>query len=171
MTRRGGKLGRCDCAPHRAPGWGVGPSVWRDDCARMARRRSRNNLTGGEAGIRTLDTGVSPYNGLANRRLQPLGHLTAARNLSIRQALSYGTTAKGQIVPEIVPAGSQNQPSDDGDRAVQSVDPNAAVFLPTTIPATDWRARISSHVSATTFLVGRGSTTGSVRGSGARTGR
>jgi hypothetical protein len=32
--------------------------------------------TGGEAGIRTLGTGLSPYNGLANRRLQPLGHLT-----------------------------------------------------------------------------------------------
>ena len=32
---------------------------------------------GGEAGIRTLGTGFSPYNGLANRRLQPLGHLTA----------------------------------------------------------------------------------------------
>ncbi len=30
----------------------------------------------GEGGIRTLDTGVSPYNGLANRRLQPLGHLS-----------------------------------------------------------------------------------------------
>ena len=34
--------------------------------------------TGGEGGIRTLGTGVSPYNGLANRRLQPLGHLSAA---------------------------------------------------------------------------------------------
>ena len=32
---------------------------------------------GGEAGIRTLGRGLSPYNGLANRRLQPLGHLTA----------------------------------------------------------------------------------------------
>jgi hypothetical protein len=32
--------------------------------------------SGGERGIRTLDTGVSPYNGLANRRLQPLGHLS-----------------------------------------------------------------------------------------------
>src|SRR5438045_372762 len=31
----------------------------------------------GEGGIRTLDTGVSPYNGLANRRLQPLGHLSS----------------------------------------------------------------------------------------------
>ena len=34
--------------------------------------------TGGERGIRTLDTGVSPYNGLANRRLQPLGHLSSS---------------------------------------------------------------------------------------------
>jgi hypothetical protein len=34
------------------------------------------SLTGGEGGIRTPDRGVSPYNGLANRRLQPLGHLS-----------------------------------------------------------------------------------------------
>ena len=34
-------------------------------------------LTGGEAGIRTLGTGFSPYNGLANRRFRPLSHLTA----------------------------------------------------------------------------------------------
>jgi hypothetical protein len=31
---------------------------------------------GGEAGIRTLGTGVSPYNGLANRRIRPLCHLS-----------------------------------------------------------------------------------------------
>ena len=33
-------------------------------------------LRGGEAGIRTLGTGVSPYNGLANRRIRPLCHLS-----------------------------------------------------------------------------------------------
>src|SRR5207302_11049595 len=33
----------------------------------------------GERGIRTLDTGLTPYNGLANRRLQPLGHLSNVR--------------------------------------------------------------------------------------------
>src|SRR6266496_945607 len=38
---------------------------------------------GGEAGIRTLGTGFSPYNGLANRRLQPLGHLTVMIFLTI----------------------------------------------------------------------------------------
>ena len=43
-------------------------------------------FVGGEAGIRTLDTAFGPYNGLANRRLQPLGHLTATRTPSIRQA-------------------------------------------------------------------------------------
>src|SRR6266487_6238568 len=36
-------------------------------------------LSYGEGGIRTPDRGISPYNGLANRRLQPLGHLSTAR--------------------------------------------------------------------------------------------
>lgn len=30
----------------------------------------------GEGGIRTLDTGINPYNGLANRRFRPLSHLS-----------------------------------------------------------------------------------------------
>ena len=33
-------------------------------------------LSGGERGIRTLDRTLRSYNGLANRRLQPLGHLS-----------------------------------------------------------------------------------------------
>src|SRR5882762_778737 len=33
---------------------------------------------GGEGGIRTPGRGFSPYNGLANRRIQPLCHLSAA---------------------------------------------------------------------------------------------
>ncbi len=32
---------------------------------------------GGEGGIRTPGRGFSPYNGLANRRIQPLCHLSA----------------------------------------------------------------------------------------------
>src|SRR5437764_5487663 len=32
------------------------------------------NRRGGAGGIRTLDRALQPYNGLANRRLQPLGH-------------------------------------------------------------------------------------------------
>ena len=34
-------------------------------------------LDGGAGGIRTLDRALQPYNGLANRRLQPLGHVSA----------------------------------------------------------------------------------------------
>src|SRR5215468_12325053 len=35
--------------------------------------------SGGEGGIRTPGTGFSQYNGLANRRIQPLCHLSAAK--------------------------------------------------------------------------------------------
>ena len=47
------------------------------DILETGRVSEKNNLTGGEAGIRTLGRAFGPYNGLANRRLQPLGHLTA----------------------------------------------------------------------------------------------
>ena len=41
------------------------------------------SVTGGEGGIRTLGTGVSPYNGLANRRIRPLCHLSATICISL----------------------------------------------------------------------------------------
>ena len=37
---------------------------------------SRFSAAGGDGGIRTLDRALQPYNGLANRRLQPLGHVS-----------------------------------------------------------------------------------------------
>src|SRR5207249_2538104 len=40
------------------------------------RRAQTDELSGGERGIRTLDTGLSPYNALAGRPLRPLGHLS-----------------------------------------------------------------------------------------------
>jgi hypothetical protein len=43
--------------------------------------------TGGDGGIRTLDRALQPYNGLANRRLQPLGHISA--HLSKAQWATY----------------------------------------------------------------------------------
>ena len=42
----------------------------------LNKSKVRNWTSGGEGGIRTLDTSIHPYNGLANRRLQPLGHLS-----------------------------------------------------------------------------------------------
>ncbi len=45
---------------------------------------------GGDGGIRTLDRALQPYNGLANRRLQPLGHISGchayARRVGTSQA-------------------------------------------------------------------------------------
>ena len=50
------------------------------------------NKSGGEGGIRTLGTGVSPYNGLANRRIRPLCHLSGVRSFSLprQEKWSYG---------------------------------------------------------------------------------
>src|SRR5246127_3611633 len=39
---------------------------------------------GGDGGIRTLDRALQPYNGLANRRLQPLGHVSGCRRYARR---------------------------------------------------------------------------------------
>ena len=39
-------------------------------------RFTGENSSGGEGGIRTPGTSFGSYNGLANRRLQPLGHLS-----------------------------------------------------------------------------------------------
>jgi hypothetical protein len=41
-------------------------------------RAGQSNF-GGAGGIRTLDRALQPYNGLANRRLQPLGHSSIRR--------------------------------------------------------------------------------------------
>jgi hypothetical protein len=43
----------------------------------------RKSIDGGEGGIRTLGTGVSPYNGLANRRIRPLCHLSATGEFQV----------------------------------------------------------------------------------------
>ncbi len=50
---------------------------------------------GGVGGIRTLGTALNPYNGLANRRLQPLGHhsnITKSSHQSIRKCSRLART-------------------------------------------------------------------------------
>jgi hypothetical protein len=56
--------------------------------ARPSAVTDRKRGNGGEEGIRTLGTAFRPYNGLANRRLQPLGHLTADVQVYEIQALT-----------------------------------------------------------------------------------
>src|SRR5215831_10589002 len=60
----------------------------------MFERSERLAKVGGEAGIRTLGRAFRPYNGLANRLLQPLGHLTALVQVYRTQALTrtFSTT-------------------------------------------------------------------------------
>src|SRR5437667_4406438 len=68
-------------------------------------------LSYGEGGIRTPDRGISPYNGLANRRLQPLGHLSkllVSSKLTATSAGGYsqfGVSQKRPYVPQKRPSG------------------------------------------------------------------
>ena len=54
--------------------------------------RCSNGKGGGDGGIRTLDRALQPYNGLANRRLQPLGHVSNKADMP-----DAGATRKRQI--------------------------------------------------------------------------
>ena len=64
----------------------------------MASKYKKNMDSGGEGGIRTPDRAVKPYNGLANRRLQPLGHLSAFAGNS----LSLVPTISAGLLPDFV---------------------------------------------------------------------
>ncbi len=48
-------------------------------------------IQNGEGGIRTHGTGMTPYNGLANRRFQPLSHLS---KMFLRPIVFANTQAK-----------------------------------------------------------------------------
>jgi hypothetical protein len=52
---------------------------------------------GGAGGIRTLDRALQPYNGLANRRLQPLGHSSMGADMP-----DTGASRKPQIVEHLI---------------------------------------------------------------------
>ena len=63
-------------------------------CVRAGQRR-----TGGDGGIRTLDRPLQAYNGLANRRLQPLGHISVTRRYARRGGRPQATDIK--VAPEV----------------------------------------------------------------------
>gem|GEM_PF-1794314 len=56
---------------------------------------------GGDGGIRTLDRALQPYNGLANRRLQPLGHV------SMPDRTRAYALCRWQICPRLRPMASE----------------------------------------------------------------
>jgi hypothetical protein len=53
--------------------------------------------TGGEGGIRTPVGGFSPQNGLANRRIQPLCHLSGDFVFSLTQFVEFARYFRGSI--------------------------------------------------------------------------
>jgi hypothetical protein len=57
---------------------------------------------GGAGGIRTLDRALQPYNGLANRRLQPLGHSSVTADMpepaASRKRADSGWRIPGHLV-------------------------------------------------------------------------
>src|SRR5436190_4611716 len=61
----------------------------RRSCPPATRSRAKG---GGAGGIRTLDRALQPYNGLANRRLQPLGHSSVRADMP-----DEGASRKRQI--------------------------------------------------------------------------
>jgi hypothetical protein len=102
---------------------------WPSPMLGLDEARRRRAKSGGEAGIRTLGRAFRPYNGLANRRLQPLGHLTAEEFLSINDIAGYAKAIVPTTVPDIVPASDQNRLRLAAKRAPTKRLEKAAVFL------------------------------------------
>ncbi len=50
-----------------------------EEVSPLTHQLARDDTSIGEGGIRTRGTGLTPYDGLANRYLQPLGHLSSLR--------------------------------------------------------------------------------------------
>ena len=78
---------------------------------------------GGAGGIRTLDRALQPYNGLANRRLQPLGHSSGKADMP-----DAGASRKRQIAVRRIPCnleglwGDHATKSPDGKTPVRTAD-------------------------------------------------
>jgi hypothetical protein len=62
-------------------------------------------VTGGAGGIRTLDRALQPYNGLANRRLQPLGHSSVTADMPEAEASRKRADAGRRIPGHLVTPG------------------------------------------------------------------
>src|SRR5512135_2797041 len=69
---------------------------------------SRKGGSGGDAGIRTLDTGFSPYAPLAGECLRPLGHVSGVAVPALRHPASL---PRGNLPPQLRPTGAALGPA------------------------------------------------------------
>ena len=88
--------------------------VGQERCAEQISARGRHldqvrPVSGGDGGIRTLDTGFSPYAPLAGECLRPLGHVSIEIGARARMLRSPGakvaTPSRNEIVPGRSPPG------------------------------------------------------------------
>ena len=85
-------------------------------------------LRGGEGGIRTLDGGIHPHNALAGRRLQPLGHFSAAPRRIADPPPRVFRAAQGRVRLARVPSAPVNV--HDYERLAQeTLDANAHAYF------------------------------------------
>ena len=90
----------------------------------------------GEGGIRTLDRGFSPYNGLANRRLQPLGHLSEQPHFGTERVQHPQAPASGAWEAcKAIRGAAFSQPGGDHRRTLHHQPPLASSG---TQPDTSW---------------------------------
>src|SRR6266850_3347507 len=82
-------------------------------------------LVGGDAGIRTLDTALRPYNGLANRRLQPLGHVSGRMRCFERFSTRLARLICKSAIAAYASPGAGLAFEDVGNDIEEHVDPNA----------------------------------------------
>ena len=82
---------RCPCVPSGACGNTLPFCRW------PATRSPEGAKGGGDGGIRTLDRPLQAYNGLANRRLQPLGHVSVTGRYARRAGAPQATHKKSVL--------------------------------------------------------------------------
>jgi hypothetical protein len=119
--------------PESVPGRGPTP-VRQHPTATKFVRKNRPEIRRFRPVLRALVT-------LANRRLQPLGHFTATRSLSIYDITTYANAIVPVIVPEIVPACSRNRARTTGDGTVRPVTRTQRFFRRQAIPQSAPRQR------------------------------
>jgi hypothetical protein len=91
VARKAVKARLRSLAPRRCRGEGRGSE--NGEISEIPTKQLHLKGTGGAGGIRTLDRALQPYNGLANRRLQPLGHSSVGADMP-----DTGASRKPQIV-------------------------------------------------------------------------
>ena len=82
-----------------------------------------------EGFARKNDDGRNADRRLANRRLQPLGHLTAARKISINEIATYAPAECQLDCPQNGPYQLSESARNATLQSVRSADPNAAVLF------------------------------------------